>query len=453
MIVRSLGVLPALVVALCLAALPAFADSPLLVTVGEVTDTAAVVWGRGFQVGTLTVEYAPETGGPAFVGSVALTRSTELTGKVALRGLTPATRYTYRVRQGEESVRGSFITAPARDQSRPVTVHWSGDLGGARYCRHIQDGYPIFRPMARLRPDFFLFVGDTIYADVRCGGPDRVPGYDFVATTLEGFREKHRYNRADPAVQEFFRTTSVYAIWDDHEVKNDFSGPGEPLMPVGRRAFLEYWPVQPPRDDPTRLYRKFRWGKLLEVFVLDTRQYRSPNQDPDGPGKTMLGPPQRRWLIDNVSTSTATWKLVVSSVSLSVPTGRPTARDSWSNANRLGFPEENATGYAVERDLILRTLRDRGVKNLVWIVADVHHAELIRHHPWPGFAFHELIAGPLSASRGRPRPLDMGLNPRSLFGLGEIDNFGEVTIDAVGLTVRVIDASGTVRFTHAIGPE
>jgi alkaline phosphatase D len=280
-----------------------------------------------------------------------------------------------------------------------------------------------------------------------------VPGYDFAATTLDGFREKHRYNRADPAVQDFFRSTSVYTIWDDHEVKNDFSGPGEPLMPLGRRAFVEYWPIQPPADEPTRLYRKVRWGKLLEVFILDTRQYRSSNRDPDGPGKTMLGTAQRRWLIDNVSTSTATWKAIVSSIPLSISTGRGNVRESWSNANILGFPEENATGFAVERDLILRTFRDRKVKNLFWIAADVHHAELIRHAPWPDFAFHEFVAGPLSASRGRPRPLDKGLNPRSLFGLGEIDNFGEMAIDAVGLTVRIIDVTGKVRFSHTIGPE
>jgi len=453
MTVRTFRVFAALALALCFAGLPASADSPLLVTLGEVTEASAIVWARGFEERALNVEYSPATGGAAAVASVTLRRTDDFTGKVALTGLSPATRYTYRARHAGESVEGSFVTAPARDQARPVTFLWSGDLGGGRQCRHIQDGYPIFRPMAQRRPDFFLFVGDTIYADLRCAGPDWVPGYDFVATTLDGFREKHRYNRADPAVQDFFRSTSVYAIWDDHEVKNDFSGPGEPLMPLGRRAFVEYWPIQPPADEPTRLYRKVRWGKLLEVFILDTRQYRSSNRDPDGPGKTMLGTAQRRWMIDNVSTSTATWKAIVSSIPLSISTGRGNVRDSWSNASILGVPEENATGFAVERDLILRALRDRKVKNLFWIAADVHHAELIRHAPWPDFAFHEFVAGPLSASRGRPRPLDTGLNPRSLFGLGEIDNVGEVTIDAVGLTVRIIDVTGKVRFSHTIGPE
>ena len=118
------------------------------------------------------VEYAPAAGGSPRVVSVALTRNAGLTGKVALTGLSPATGYTYRLRHGGERIEGSFVTAPARDHARAVTFLWSGDLGGGRQCRHIHDGYPIFRPMAQRKPDFFLFVGDTIYADIRCGGPN-----------------------------------------------------------------------------------------------------------------------------------------------------------------------------------------------------------------------------------------------------------------------------------------
>src|SRR5262249_3898518 len=124
-----------------------------------------------------------------------------------------------------------------------------------------------------------------------------------------------------------------------------------------------------------------------------------------------------------------------------------------SNANALGFPEENGTGFAVERDAILRAFRERGVKNLVFVAADVHHAELIRHHPTPAWAFHEFIAGPLSAAYGRPRPLDMGLNPQSLFALGGVENFGEVSVDPNSLSVRIIDVTGAVRATHTIAAE
>jgi alkaline phosphatase D len=319
------------------------------------------------------------------------------------------------------------------------------------HCRRVTDGYPIFRAMARAPVDFFLFVGDTIYSDHVCDGPEFVPGSGFVAKTLPQYHAKHRYNRADAGLQAYFRQTSVFAIWDDHEVANDFSGSGDPRMLTGRQAFIDYFPIVPPREEPGRLYRRFRWGKLLEVFILDTRQYRSANSDVDGPGKTMLGRAQRRWLVEGVSGSTALWKIVVTSVSLSVPTGRG-ARDSWSNANVWGFPDESGTGFAVERDAILRALRGLGVKNLVFLAADVHHAELIRHHPTPEWSFHEFIAGPLSASLGRPRPVDQALNPRSLWALGSVENFGVIAMDAASLTVRIIDVDGQVRHPTPWGP-
>lgn len=443
----------ALVVVLALAPAGGASAPRLLVTTGDVTATTAVVWVRSEQRGEASIEARPLASPGAVTRVLRITGRNDSTGKLLLTGLQPATRYAWRVRAAGQAATGEFVTAPARDRATPVTFLWSGDLGGAGLCRRVDGGYRIFTTMARHRADFFLFVGDTVYADRKCDGPDVVPGAAFVAETLDQFRVRHRYQLEDQAVQDFLRRTSVYAIWDDHEVKNDFAGPSEPLMPVGRRAFLEYWPILPPREEPTRLYRKFRWGRLLELFILDTRQYRSPNTEADGPDKTMLGAAQRRWLVDNVSVSSAVWKVVVSSVPLSIPTGRPERRDSWSNASPFGPPMDGGTGFAVERDAILRQLRERGVKNLVFVVADVHHAELIRHRPTPSFTFHEFVAGPLSASLGRPRPLDDGLNPRSLFARGGVNNFGEVTIEPAHLAVRWLDEEGAVLFAHTLRPE
>jgi alkaline phosphatase D len=422
------------------------------VTVTEVSPTAAIVWARAAGAGPVTIEIATVAGNGRRSMTAVATAAEDFVVRVPLDGLTPARRHRYQVTQGAERVEGEFTTAPMPDDPARVTFLWSGDLGGGGLCRPVGGEYRIFRAMAGRPADFFLFVGDTVYADVACDRPDTVPGANFRATTLTQYRARHRYNREDPAFQAFLRRTPVYAIWDDHEVRNNFAGPTEPRMPVGRQAFLEYWPVAA-RDDPTRLYRSVRWGKLLEVFILDTRQYRSDNHLPDGPGKTMLGAAQRRWLLEAVPASTATWKVVVSSVTLSVATGRAESRDGWSNANVFGLSPERGTGFVTERDAILRELRERNVHNLIVVVGDVHHAEIVRHQPHRDWAFHEFIAGPLSAPKGRPRPLDLRLGPRTLFARGGIYTFGEVTIDPTQLTVRVLDEDGTVLFTHAIPPE
>jgi alkaline phosphatase D len=431
----------------------ALAQAELLTAVGDVTPTTAVLWTRGVRAGEVTIDLAP-------VGAEATSRRVtfdvraddDLTGKTRVTELTSATRYRYRITQDTASADGEFVTAPAPSEPARVSFLWSGDLGGGGFCRPAEGGYAIFPAMLRHPADFFLFVGDTVYTDVPCNKPGTAPGGDFRAFTLPQYRARHRHNREDVGLQTLLRRMSVYAIWDDHEVRNDFAGTVEPLMPTGRQAFLDYWPIVPPDDEPGRLYRRMRWGRLLEVFILDTRQYRSENSRPDGPGKTMLGAAQRRWLVDGVTSSTATWKIVVSSVTLAVPTGRPERRDGWSGANVLGFPQEGA-GFTTERDALLKAFRARDVRNLIFIAADVHHAELIRHHPHSEWSFHEFIAGPLSATLGRPRPLDMGLNPRSLFARGGVFNFGEVTVEPSVLTVRLIDETDSVMFTHTIGSE
>lgn len=166
----------------------------------------------------------------------------------------------------------------------------------------------------------------------------------------------------------------------------------------------------------------------------------------------MLGAAQRHWLLDAAAASDATWKLVVSSVPLGIFTGGRAA-DGWSSANVLGFPRNSGTGFVYERDVILDELRARGVRNVVFLSGDVHHAELIRHHPRPDYVVHELIAGPLSARQGYPRFLDRSLNSRSLASLGFALNFGELVADATTLTARIIDVSGAVRGRATINKE
>ena len=429
------------------------ADAPPLITVGEVTETSAVVWARWDGLGPVTVEYRARGGERDDLRRAAAqaTAAKDFTVKILLTGLSPFTAYEYRVSAGGFAVAGHFRTAPPPGRPEPVTFLWSGDLGGAGHCRDPREGYRIFAPMTRLAPDFFLFVGDTIYADHRCR-PGTVPGADFAAQTLREFRLKHRYNRADPQVQAFFQATAVYAIWDDHEVVNDFAGPSERLMPIGRQAFLEYWPIVPLPEEPGRLYRRIPWGQILELFVLDTRQYRSPNSMADGPGKTMLGERQRRWLLDGLAASNAVWKIVVSSVTLSVSTGRD-HRDGWASGSTALSAERSPSGFEHELQMIVRALADLRIKNLVWISADVHHAEIIRYRPRVDFTFYELIAGPLSASRGRPRPLDQTLSPVSLFARGDFFNFGQIALDAHGLTVRIYDEGGVPQFKHTIAPQ
>lgn len=381
----------------------------------------------------------------------------DFTVKVPIEGLIPATRYHYHIRIVEPAqlpvatavtAQGEFITTPSPEQSVPVTFLWSADLGGQNRCRDEEAGYPIFDVMRIQKPDFMILLGDLIYSDDRCLSPPNAPGSEFKASTLDQYRAKHRYQHGSSALQRFLASVPILAIWDDHDVGNNFSGRYDPQMPMGRQALLEYWPIRTPADDPTRLYRQVRYGADLEIFILDTRQYRSRNADLDGPNKTMLGQTQLKWLLEGLTRSTAKWKLIATSVPLSNPKPGSLAtpgNDSWARG-------KDGTGFQTELRVIVDTILSRPVQNVVWLAADVHYVQANAYDPNGDgvIDFHEFMCGPLSAVSLTPLSPEATFRPTTLFSEGGFMNFGKVTIRETVLDVTIFDGSGTVRFSHQL---
>jgi alkaline phosphatase D len=433
---------------------------PYGVAIGDVTHHSAVLWFRTNRPASLLVEWGPGSESEAFGGAsnrirVKTSQDQDFTVSLPLAGLRPATRYQFRIvpeatEQGAPTndkskvLRGFLTTAPAPAVHQPVTFVWSGDLGGQNRCRQGTGGYPMLDRLAETTPAFAIFLGDTIYADDRCTAPPNAPGGDFVASSLEEFRAKHRYQREASALQRFLAAVPLVPIWDDHEVRNNFAGPHDSLMPAGRQAFLEYWPVTRTAENPFRLYRSIRWGADLELWILDTRQYRSLNSEPDGPDKTMLGAAQRDWLLDGLTRSSATWKLIVTSVPLAIPKPGNLVTpgiDSWA----LGA---DGTGFHSELKGIVSAIMGRHIPNVVWVAGDVHFPQVNAYDPdRDGTAdFYEFVAGPLSAAPGRLMPLDESLHPTTLYTDTGFYSFGVVAIEGPELRLEIRDESGTVRF-------
>ena len=211
----------------------------------------------------------------------------DFTARVLMTGLSPATRYHYRVTalgNGSVSPSGTFRTAPAEDDASPVRFVLSGD-SNLGYTAPRGLDFHVLSAAAAEDPDFFVFFGDTIYADSGI-----LPGGD--AFTLDEYREVHRLTRADPHMQTLLAATGTFSGWDDHEVRNDYDG--ETVDPVqfenGAQAFFEYLPLRKnPTGPPYHTHRNVRWGEHVELFLLDGRQFRSveqfcnPDPIPDGP--------------------------------------------------------------------------------------------------------------------------------------------------------------------------
>ncbi len=381
---------------------------------------------------------------------------TDFTLTVPLENLSAGTRYRYYILVTDPDERtpsrrrvaaqGEFTTLPDPVASVPVTFAWSAHLGGLERCRQGEAGYPIFDTIRNQRPDFFILLGDTIYADHPCLSPPNEPGSNFIATTLEEYRAKHRYQRAAPALRRFLESVPVYVIWDDHEVRNNFAGPFEPQMAAGLQAFREYWPIHTDISEPHRLFRTIRYGADLEMFLLDTRQYRSRNADPDGTAKTMLGAVQLQWLLEALTTSTATWKVIVTSVPLSVPKGGGLAvpgYDGWAGGT-------DGTGFERERQIIVGAIVKQRLSNVVFLGGDIHWVQANLYDPNQDGTvdFYEFISGPLSARPGRLTAPSPVLHPNTLINEEGYDNFGLVHVTNGEFAVSIIDGAGKTRFFY-----
>jgi phosphodiesterase/alkaline phosphatase D-like protein len=264
----------------------------------EIGPNEAILWTR-------VVPVDPEANSVAFTMQVAtdpdfsdLVRQQVVTAKAAsdftvrarVSGLKSATRYHYRFLALDDtnseiaSPPGTFRTAPRDHDGAPVRFVISGD-SNLGYTAPRSLDFHVLSAAAADAPDFFVYFGDTIYADSGI-----LPSGN--AFTLEEYREVHRLTRADPHLQALLAATGTFSGWDDHEVRNDYDGETVDLEQFenGAQAFFEYLPLrQNAEGPPFRTDRSVRWGKHVEVFFLDGRQFRTaeqfcnPDPIPDGP--------------------------------------------------------------------------------------------------------------------------------------------------------------------------
>ena len=457
---------------------------------GDISENSALLWARGQGEGYLLLDLKSsedQSEGRKF--QTRLTSKDDYTARLEITGLRPDTRYDYTLRYSRKpendmsaGLRGSFRTAPAPEKAKAVRFVFGGDIAGQNICRDKSQGMPVFSVIASRKPDFFIGLGDLIYADSPClvrgtFGNDQIPGKVSAASTLEEFRQKWRYSREDRGLRELLMSVPYYAIWDDHDTRNDvdpkndlhFSrkdAPGIRLLPLGLRAFLDYNPVSIEPDAKTGMYRRFRRGKNLEFFILDTRSFRDPNKlrDTAPRPKTMLGAAQMKRLRRDLKNSDALWKIIVSSVPMSIPTGTDApalGRDGWANY-------ESKTGYERELLGLLKFMKREGIRNNLWITTDVHFAAVFRYRPFGGdFLVHEAITGPLNAGLFPNQDFDKTLNPERLFHYGppgpnQADsfaaalqwfNFGLVEIDVEGvLTLKITSALGKDVYKLSLKP-
>jgi len=469
------------------------------VAAGEVTTSSARVWAHASSSGRTTFQVASDRRFRNVVrrGAASARRSSDNTVQAVVRGLRPGRTYWYRWMQGRRrSDVGRFETAPRSTRNATVSFAFTGDADatpkvgtrGPFYNR-----FQVYRRMRLERNDFNINLGDTIYSD-----SDRVLGNTPIARTVPQKWAKYRRNIALDPLSRLRGSAAFFSHWDDHEFINDFSIPddGRALYRAGVKAFRDYSPVTYTSRDG--LYRTFRWGRNVELFMLDERSFRSANADTGGtcdnpqtnrpdeaptapqerrnffaiayaplgqpvsqaclnrindPRRTYLGARQLQRFLAAVRRSNATWKIVVNELPISQLYYRP--YDRWE-------------GFEAERKRVLEALRR--VRNVVWLTTDVHMVGIFdvrtRTLEAPGpddTGMDEFIAGPV-ATETFAKELDENTGAQgnaqlftSLFfkqpppqGTGspcmnpDIYSYAQVKVTNTALTVTAKDMNGKV---------
>ena len=335
------------------------------------------------------------------------------TGVAVIDGLHPGSAYDVFAVQPGRAVLGPLRvrTAPTPDDARRVRIAVSADY----------DPNPEFRSalvdhLIAAAPDLYVSLGDFPYCD---DGPQ-------LAMDVAGYRMRHYQARSSPTLLALHANVGVRAIYDDHEFRNNWDSDSIARESARYLAAMQVWDeFFPLRDSAGNIrYRSWRYGAHAECFLLDCRRFRSASADADTVLKTMLGPTQRRWLHDSVRASTATFKLIFTSVPLDYGSGF----DHWNS-------------YATERDELLATLR--GVSGVLFVSADQHYFAAHRH----AWGVREIQVGPFARGIGTYGSAAPGV----LFRAGRY-NVGLFDIDGDVLRVTGLGADGERFYEETLTP-
>lgn len=359
---------------------------------------AAVLWTRfapaAFDSTRVTWQVSDREDFSSIVatGEVEADGSTDGCVKVLAGGLSPATTYWYRFAVGSEGSPVGRTRTPPHPDSDPERMRLA--VGS---CQKFSSGwYTAWRHVAQTDLDAVVFLGDYIYESSGKVNPlwDVRDDPSEAATDLATYRAKYRMYRSDRDLRAAHAAHAFAPVWDDHEFRNNCDRVAlvedAARAEAAYRAWFEYQPVWP--IEGSRIHRNLRFGRLAELSLLDTRQYRDPNVEPDtlvytgeepgslahDPARSLLGVDQRDWLLDNLGAADGdgvTWKVLGQQVMMAplrlVDLDEPLFGPGPAHRG-VYFNLDQWDGYTAERDLLTGFLHDEAIAGTTVLTGDIH---------------------------------------------------------------------------------
>jgi len=344
---------------------------------GDPTQTAVIIWSRVTHINGNNKDSIPvvwEVSTSSSFSSITKTGfinalwDNDFTIKVDVTGLTAGTTYYYRFWSVDPITLVPAYSPIGITKTLPAGSSATGAKFAIVNCASYQNGlFNVYDDISKSDVDLVIHQGDYIYeyssqqsttSSVYNATGMYVLGRLFPSTgsafTVEEFRQRYRQTRRDPMCKAVHAAKPFIAIWDDHEVRNDWWSTGAlgtpastgdnfiQLLDNAKRVYFEYMPIRSTGPyTGANLYRSFNYGNLVSIVMLDTRLYKDTIYDRTAinseiyscwtgalpftgpyvtnildPTRTMLGATQENWLTGALFNGSGSWQLVVSTTNV-----------------------------------------------------------------------------------------------------------------------------------------
>jgi alkaline phosphatase D len=361
---------------------------------GDVTETHAKIWIKAKEAAEVKwiVSTDEDLSTASIISNQKVDEKTHFTGVLNVAKLNPGTKYFYNLVVNNQPVFQKpfpfFVTSASTGHLR---VAFSSCLG-----RSPSDSDPAWKDMAQKSFDLLLLLGDQHYADT---------------VDPQILFDHYMMYRANEDFKFISRHKPVYTVWDDH----DYGANDSDRTLVGKEGslavFTEVWPNPAfgEKNNPG-VYYSFLRGDV-EFFMLDTRYYRSPDDDLEDGQKTMLGSKQLAWFKKELKKSKARIKIIATSVEIN----GAKKSDSWFS-------------YLRERKSIMDFIANHKIEGVIFISGDSHYTASFQMKE----GFLEFTSGPLGS-----KPSKLHKNSYLLEGFDQGHYYSILDIDTASIAPQV----------------
>ena len=303
-----------------------------------------------------------------------VTNANGFSTSLVLKNVDYNSEYKYRVEfdNGNFSKWFNFKSFPKQGKPGKFSVVFSSGMRESYTTPYVYEN------IKEMSPTFVALLGDQMYGDYD-GNLNKLEEYlanDSLRnkkikegevmlkekTVLDAFRGKYQRSFVD-AFQDMSSSIPIMGIWDDHDMGQDNNDGTYPYKEVARKVFLETYPTYPYELETGGIYYRFSIADV-DAFVLDTRWYRTPMQNPESANKFMLGKKQMNWFLNGLKESTAKIKIIFSSIPFNDYGGD-------TSSGREGY--DSWMGFKYARNKVMSFIKDNNITGVVVLSADQHY--------------------------------------------------------------------------------